>query len=58
MVNKKRIRLWVEALESGRFERAVGRTRQLLYGGNKYAYCPLGVAMKVYEENTQQTVDR
>lgn len=58
----RRIRAWVEALESGKYRQTFGNLRMLdeyreKTGERIYAYCALGVACRVYEEVTGVNAD-
>jgi hypothetical protein len=55
-VNKERVRLWVEALESGNYEQTRAVLRATQYGPDgmdtgRFAYCCLGVAIEVAKAN-------
>jgi hypothetical protein len=49
--NKERIRLWVEALESGNYKQGVGTLRNPSFAPGGYSYCCLGVAIEVAVNN-------
>jgi hypothetical protein len=53
-VNKKRVELLAQALESGDYEQCTGRLRSWYYGeGDRtvYSYCAEGVAIRVALDN-------
>lgn len=53
--NKENIRLWVEALRSGRYLQTTGRLSEQRGAGKRWRHCCLGVACEV-EGTTKKTI--
>lgn len=50
-IYKQRIKLWIDALRSGKYVKTIGNLRSQREP-NEYVYCALGVACQIYENET------